>query len=106
MTRFMVPRVAHCGSGHAEVPGTTENYPGGAGRIPRPGRPAAPLCGRKGNIMALMITEDCTSCAACEPVCPNKAISEGEMIYAIDPYQCTECVGWYDEPQCLSVCPV
>ncbi len=56
--------------------------------------------------MALMITEDCTSCAACEPVCPNKAISEGEVIYVIDPDKCTECVGWYDEPQCLSVCPV
>jgi len=56
--------------------------------------------------MALMITEDCTSCAACEPVCPNKAISEGELIYVIDPDKCTECVGWYDEPQCLSVCPV
>jgi hypothetical protein len=25
MKRFMLPRVAHCGSGHASVPGTTEN---------------------------------------------------------------------------------
>lgn len=56
--------------------------------------------------MALRITEECTSCAACEPVCPNKAISEGDLIYVIDPDRCTECVGWYDEPQCLSACPV
>ncbi|MCL4458453.1 MAG: YfhL family 4Fe-4S dicluster ferredoxin [Chloroflexi bacterium] len=56
--------------------------------------------------MALMITEDCISCGACEPECPNQAISEGETIYIIDPDKCTECVGFYDEPQCASVCPV
>lgn len=25
MKRFIVPRIAHCGSGHAKVPGMTEN---------------------------------------------------------------------------------
>ena len=56
--------------------------------------------------MALLITEECTSCAACEEVCPNKAISEGDLTYVIDPDLCTECVGWYDELQCLATCPV
>ena len=56
--------------------------------------------------MALRITDECISCGACEPECPNEAISEGDVIYVIDPDRCTECVGFYDEPQCSSVCPV
>ncbi len=55
--------------------------------------------------MALMITEDCTNCDACKPVCPNEAISVGPDIYVIDPFRCTECVGAEDEPQCVLVCP-
>jgi ferredoxin len=55
--------------------------------------------------MALMINEDCTACDACEPVCPNEAIKEGDPIYIIDPLRCTECVGAEDEPQCQLVCP-
>lgn len=56
--------------------------------------------------MAFMITEDCIMCGACEAECPNEAISEGEDRYVIDPDRCTECVGFYDEQQCASVCPV
>ena len=56
--------------------------------------------------MALMITDDCINCDVCEPECPNQAISQGESIYEIDPHKCTECVGHYDEPQCVQVCPV
>ena len=56
--------------------------------------------------MALIITDDCISCGACEPECPNNAISEGTEIYEIDPEKCTECVGFFDEPQCAEVCPV
>lgn len=56
--------------------------------------------------MAVKILEDCINCAACEPVCPNKAISEGDPIYAIDPELCTECEGFHEEKQCISVCPV
>ncbi|HDN80841.1 MAG: 4Fe-4S ferredoxin [Chloroflexi bacterium] len=56
--------------------------------------------------MAFMITEECIMCGACEPECPNEAISEGEDRYVIDPDRCTECVGFYDEQQCASVCPV
>ncbi|ROR32477.1 YfhL family 4Fe-4S dicluster ferredoxin [Inmirania thermothiophila] len=55
--------------------------------------------------MALHITEECTNCDACVPECPNEAISEGDMIYVIDPERCTECVGAHDEPQCMLVCP-
>ena len=56
--------------------------------------------------MATMITEECINCGACEPECPNEAISEGEDIYVIDPARCTECVGHFDEEQCAAVCPV
>lgn len=56
--------------------------------------------------MALIITEECTNCDACVPECPNEAISEGDDIYVIDPDRCTECVGHFDEPQCIPVCPV
>ena len=35
--------------------------------------------------MATYITEECINCGACEPECPNEAISEGEDIYVIDP---------------------
>ena len=37
---------------------------------------------------------------------PNLAISLGAEIYEIDPAKCTECVGHFDEPQCVQVCPV
>ena len=30
----------------------------------------------------------------------------GEAIYEIDPHKCTECVGHFDEPQCVQICPV
>ena len=56
--------------------------------------------------MALKITELCVNCDVCEPVCPNKAISLGTEIYEIAPSLCTECVGHYDTPQCVEVCPV
>jgi ferredoxin len=55
--------------------------------------------------MALMITDECTNCDACRPVCPNEAISQGDAIYLIDAFRCTECVGAEDEPQCRLVCP-
>jgi ferredoxin len=56
--------------------------------------------------MALMITEACINCDVCEPVCPNQAIYLGEQIYEIDPHRCTECVGHFEEPQCVQLCPV
>ena len=56
--------------------------------------------------MSLLITDECINCDVCEPECPNSAISQGDEIYEIAPNLCTECVGHYDEPQCVEVCPV
>ena len=56
--------------------------------------------------MSLIITDECINCDVCEPECPNDAISVGDEIYEIDPNRCTECVGHFDEPQCVEVCPV
>jgi len=56
--------------------------------------------------MSLLISDLCINCDVCAPACPNTAISQGEVIYEIDPARCTECVGHFDEPQCVVVCPV
>ena len=50
--------------------------------------------------MAYKITEECIACGACEPECPEGAISEGDEIYIIDPNLCTDCGA------CAEVCPV
>jgi ferredoxin len=55
--------------------------------------------------MALMITEECINCAACEPACPRSAITEGDNIYIIDAEKCTECKDEGDS-QCVLACPV
>jgi ferredoxin len=56
--------------------------------------------------MSMLIVEECISCGACEPECPNTAISAGDSIYVINADLCTECVGAADAPQCVAVCPV
>jgi ferredoxin len=56
--------------------------------------------------MALQITEDCINCDVCIPECPNESISSGDPVFVIDAAKCTECVGFFDEPQCVEVCPV
>ncbi len=71
--------------------------------------------------MALLITDECINCGACEPECPNTAIYEGGIDWTLNgntyspisndyfyivPDKCTECVGFHDEPQCQAVCPV
>jgi ferredoxin len=71
--------------------------------------------------MALMISEECINCGACEPECPNTAIYvggdeyelNGQMFpalsqdyYYVVPEKCTECAGFHDSEQCVSVCPV
>jgi len=55
--------------------------------------------------MALLITDDCTNCDACPDECPNDAITMGDVVYVIDAFKCTECVGAEEEPQCKLVCP-
>ena len=56
--------------------------------------------------MAYKITDECISCGACEPECQNEAITEGETVYVIDPGKCTECVGNFESPKCVEICPV
>jgi ferredoxin len=56
--------------------------------------------------VALKITEDCINCDVCEPVCPNDAIYMGLEIFEINPDLCTECIGHFDTPQCVDICPV
>ena len=56
--------------------------------------------------MAHRITDTCIFCGACEPECPNHAISEGDTTYKIDPAKCTECVGSHDSSKCVEICPV
>lgn len=56
--------------------------------------------------MAFLINEDCTSCGACMDECPTQAISEGNPVFFIDSEKCVECVGFFDEQQCATVCPV
>lgn len=81
--------------------------------------------------MAYKVTDECINCGACQPECPNDAIyepavewemdgtvySEGDAapsgandfysdeFYYIVPDKCTECKGYYDEPQCVASCP-
>jgi len=56
--------------------------------------------------MAIRITEECITCHACEPECPNDAISLEGDLYIIDPTLCTECVGFNDTPACAAICPI
>jgi len=56
--------------------------------------------------MSMLINSDCINCGACEPECPNEAISQGDSIYVIAVERCTECVGAFDAPKCVEVCPV
>ncbi len=46
------------------------------------------------------ITDDCTNCAACGPVCPVEAISEQGDMHKIDMETCTDC------GECDDICPV
>ncbi|MBM3145295.1 MAG: 4Fe-4S dicluster domain-containing protein [Chloroflexi bacterium] len=56
--------------------------------------------------MAMKIIDECISCGACEPECPVEAITEGDVIFEIDPGKCVECKGYFDTNQCVEVCPV
>jgi ferredoxin len=56
--------------------------------------------------MPFKITDECINCGACEPECPNMAITAGDEFFEIEPDKCTECVGHFDESQCAAVCPV
>jgi NAD-dependent dihydropyrimidine dehydrogenase PreA subunit len=42
----------------------------------------------------------CIACGACEPECPESAISEKDGTYVIDEPKCS------DDGKCVEVCPV
>lgn len=50
--------------------------------------------------MAHVISNECTSCGACESECPVEAISEKGDTRVIDIDACTDCGA------CAAVCPV
>jgi ferredoxin len=56
--------------------------------------------------MSMVITETCINCGNCEPICPNQAISAGDIVYLVAQERCTECVGAFDKPQCVESCPI
>jgi ferredoxin len=63
--------------------------------------------GKESSAMSYqIIASQCTSCGACEFECPNAAIRQKKDTYVINPKKCTECVGFFDTPQCAVVCPV
>lgn len=53
-----------------------------------------------------IVASSCTGCSACEPECPNQAIIEKNGTFLIKPEKCTECIGYFDDPQCVAACPV
>ncbi len=55
--------------------------------------------------MACRITDRCSGCGRCLPVCPAAAIFAAPPAFWIDPLLCVECLGFADEPQCAAVCP-
>ncbi len=55
--------------------------------------------------MAYRISQDCTACNTCIPYCPVGAISSDGGKYWINPVLCNKCEGYFEEPQCLSLCP-
>ncbi|NMG44440.1 ferredoxin [Aromatoleum toluvorans] len=53
-----------------------------------------------------IVSSQCSGCSACEPECPNDAIHEKNGVFAIKADKCTECIGFFDDPQCVVACPV
>lgn len=50
--------------------------------------------------MAYRISNKCTKCGNCEPVCPVEAIKQGENQYVINEDDCISC------GRCADECPV
>ena len=47
----------------------------------------------------VIIADDCLLCGACEPECPEEAISEADGYFIIDAELCQDC------GTCIDVCP-
>ena len=48
--------------------------------------------------------EYCIACGRCQMECKNGAVKEGDEVYVIAPNRCTECVGFFESPQCVEHC--
>ena len=57
-------------------------------------------------LMAMTIQDTCINCGSCEPECPNQAITAGDPTFVVDAARCTECVGAFDAPKCVEICPI
>jgi ferredoxin len=55
--------------------------------------------------MANQINDECIQCGACEPECPNQAITNADGKYSIDATKCDECAKAGGDQRCKSVCP-
>ncbi|HMO50254.1 MAG TPA: 4Fe-4S binding protein [Kiritimatiellia bacterium] len=55
--------------------------------------------------MSFSITDRCTACDACRPVCPVKAIEKAEPVYKIKSTACNDCSDVMGGPRCIPVCP-
>lgn len=56
--------------------------------------------------MTLHITKLCVKCDLCIEACPKKAIKFKNKKYTINKNICTECIGYYNQPQCKKICPI
>ena len=56
--------------------------------------------------MAYKISNSCSGCGGCQPLCPTGAIKLQGDLYSIDQGLCNNCKGHYPEPQCVVLCPV
>jgi len=56
--------------------------------------------------MSMTIQDTCINCGSCEPECPNQAISAGDPTFVVTTERCTECVGAFDAPKCVEICPI
>jgi len=55
--------------------------------------------------MAYNIANSCFGCGTCVPKCPTGAIQLENGEYWIEEGLCNNCVGYYEEPQCVIGCP-
>src|ERR1039458_4686600 len=63
-------------------------------------------CAHRRCLMAMKIQDTCINCGSCEPECPNHGISAGDPTFVVDATHCTECVGAFDAPKCVEICPI
>jgi ferredoxin len=52
-----------------------------------------------------IVKDECIACGACEPECPNAAISSAGDYYVIDAALCDECAATGGDSACMAVCP-